>query len=314
MRQNFTDVNRLADYLMLDEEQRRTLACRPRFALNLPIRLAAKIAKGTLEDPLLKQFLPTEHEEIKTPGFVLDAVGDNACKKTDKLLHKYQGRVLLVTTSACAMHCRYCFRQYFDYQVERKSFEDELKAISQDSSINEVILSGGDPLSLDNRVLQQLLNGLAAISHIKKIRFHSRFPIGIPERIDEQFIQILKDLPIQCWFVVHVNHANELDDDVLDALKKIRCLGVPVLNQAVLLSGVNDDVESQAQLCERLVDHGIIPYYLHQLDKIEGATHFEVPEEAGLALIEALRKRLPGYAVPSYVREIAGEASKTPVD
>ena len=313
LRQNFVDVSKLADFLELSLHQRKSLAARPRFALNLPYRLASKIAKGTLEDPLLKQFLPTTAENESLPDFVSDPVGDRQCRKADKLLHKYQGRVLLVATGACAMHCRYCFRQHFDYEQADKTFESELRLIAADPSIREVILSGGDPLSLDDRVLENLLQRIAAIKHVSKVRFHTRFPIGIPERLDDAFCDMLGRIPMQFWFVIHANHPRELDLDVLQALKKLQRLGIPILNQWVLLHGVNDDIDVLTELCELLIDNGIAPYSLNQLDGVQGAAHFEVPEARGLELMAQLATRLPGYAVPRYVKEIAGMPSKTPI-
>jgi EF-P beta-lysylation protein EpmB len=310
---NFVDIKKLADYLELNETQRATLLMGSRFSLNLPLRLARKITKGDLTDPILRQFLPTLTETIQQPSFIPDPVGDSACRKGQKLLQKYQGRVLLVCTSACAMHCRYCFRQNFEYSTKDKSFDEELKLIAEDPSINEVILSGGDPLSLSNQMLQSLLERLALIPHIRKIRFHTRFPIGIPERIDEGFLEILKAIPLQFWFVIHSNHPRELDSDVLAALKSIQKLGIPVLNQFVLLRGVNDDIHVLYDLCHLLVNHGVMPYYLHQLDRVKGAAHFEVSVNEGKELIQALEKRLPGYAVPKYVAEIPGMPAKTPL-
>lgn len=313
LRQNFTDLERLAEYLQLDADQRKKLLSRPKFALNLPSRLANKIVKGTLDDPILRQFVPLSEEILLTPGFASDAVGDQLCRKASKLLHKYEGRVLLVTTGACAMHCRYCFRQQFDYDIARKDFDDEIKIIAGDPSINEVILSGGDPLSLDNRVLEALIDRLSEIPHVKKLRFHTRFPVGIPERIDEDFLKILRETRLQVWFIVHINHVREIDEELLIAFRKLQLLGIPVLNQCVLLKDVNDTVEALYDLCNRLVDHGIHPYYLHQLDRVQGTAHFEVDEEKGKELINKIAERLPGYAVPRYVREIPGMPGKTPL-
>ena len=313
LRSNFVDVTKLSDFLELDEAQRQKILHTSRFRLSLPQRLAQKISKRTLDDPILKQFLPTLDENIKSSNFISDPVGDSSCRIGNKLLHKYEGRMLLVTTSACAMHCRYCFRQHFDYETHKKLFEDELIIIRQDTSVNEIILSGGDPLSLDDKFLKNLLGDLSTIPHIKKIRFHTRFPIGIPERIDQSFLALLQSIPLQFWFIIHTNHPNELDSDVFNALKSLQRIGIPILNQFVLLRGVNDDVDVLAQLCSQLADHGIMGYYMHQLDRVEGASHFEVPVEKGKELIKELAKRLPGYAVPRYVQEIAGMPSKTPI-
>lgn len=310
LRTNFTDPSRLAHFLELDEIQRRQIIDRPRFILNLPLRLAKKIPKRTLEDPILKQFLPTVEEHISSTRYSMDPVGDGPCRISGKLLHKYQGRMLLVCTSACAMHCRYCFRKHFDYSTDVQLFDNELKIILEDESVNEIILSGGDPLSLDDRVLENLLTRLAAIPHIKKVRFHTRFPIGIPERLDQAFIGLLQSIPLQFWFVIHVNHPRELDSDVLAALKFLQKVGIPILNQFVLLKGINDDIKVLEELCGTLVDHGIMPYYMHQLDHVQGASHFEVSEAEGKLLEDELTKRLPGYAVPRYVKEIPGMPSK----
>jgi EF-P beta-lysylation protein EpmB len=255
--------------------------------------------------------LPVDEEYVSVSAFSSDPVGDGACRIGQKLLSKYQGRVLLLATSACAMHCRFCFRQLFDYDVTDKLFEDELQIIAEDPSINEVILSGGDPLSLDNKILGSLIERIAFIPHVRKLRFHTRFPIGIPERIDEGFLEILANCPLQVWFALHVNHSTELDADILKAMKSIQRLGIPVITQTVLLQGVNDDVDTLVGLCSDLVDNGIMPYYLHQLDRVEGSAHFEVPEECGKQLITEMARRLPGYAVPRYVREIPGMPNKT---
>lgn len=312
LRNNFTRIELLADFLELNEEQRAQLILRPHFPLQVPLRLAQKMAKGTLDDPLVKQFLPTSQELMAHPRFVLDPVCDTSFQEEGKLLRKYEGRVLLVCTSACAMHCRYCFRQHFDYSSS-KGFEDELSQIEQDLSIHEVILSGGDPLSLSDETLAQILGRLAKLPHIRRIRFHTRFPIGIPERIDESFLNLIASLPQQIYFVIHCNHPRELDQEIFDRLKALQRLGCIILNQAVLLKGINDDVSTLQQLAEQLINQGVIFYYLHQLDRVQGATHFEVEEKEGRFLITEIAKQLPGYAVPKYVREIAGEPNKTPL-
>ena len=311
LRQNFTDIDKLANYLQFSDEQRAQILLRPRFVLNLPFRIAEKIQKSSLDDPLLKQFLPTVAENVSALGFVKDPVGDSCSQKTQKLLHKYQGRVLLVCSGACAMHCRYCFRQNYEYETNRKDFDEELESIAADDTLNEVILSGGDPLSLDDRVLKGLLDRLSSIPHLQKLRFHTRFPIGIPERLDDSFLAMLQDCRLQTWFVIHVNHPRELDAHILASLKRIQRLGIPVLSQSVLLKGVNDDPQVLIELSHRLVDHGIIPYYLHQLDRVQGAMHYEVSEARGKELIEIMTASLPGYAVPKYVRETAGMQSKS---
>lgn len=314
LKTNFRHWEKLANFLELSHEQRTLIDTTPNFSLNLPLRLAKKIKKGDLNDPLLMQFLPRLQEKESDLAFVDDPTADTLCQRTPKLLHKYHGRALLICTSACAMHCRYCFRQNYPYETSGHSFHKEIEEISADPSLSEIILSGGDPLSLSDRSLKSLFDRLSAIEHVRRIRFHTRFPIGIPERIDSHFLKLLEGVSKQIWFIIHANHPAEFDEEIWEALTKIRKLGIPILNQGVLLKNVNDNVETLKTLCQQLVDHGITPYYLHQLDRVKGTGHFEVPEEEGLRLINELRKQLSGYAVPLYVREIPGELSKTPID
>lgn len=296
----------LCDFLNLDLAQRQKIITIPTFPLLLPMRLARKIQKGTLDDPILKQFVPLEDELYAAQGFCSDPVGDIAAKQTGRLLRKYQSRALLVVTGACAMNCRFCFRRSFDYST-RGPFTDELQCIADDPSLREVILSGGDPLSLSNKQLRHLIAQLEVIPHLRRLRIHTRFPIGYPERIDDEFVNILKNSRLQTWFVLHCNHPLELDNEVLAALDTLPC---PKLSQTVLLRGVNDSTAVLKELCECLVDHGILPYYLHQLDRVTGAHHFEIDEARGCQLISELETQLSGYAVPKYVRTEAGASHK----
>lgn len=310
-KKNFRDGEALADFLCLSPDQRKSFFPSKNFPLNLPFRLAEKIRKSTLEDPILCQFLPVAEENQKKEGFTEDPVGDLLSKKTEKLIHKYEGRALLLCSRACAMHCRYCFRKNLPRpKKEGDFFQKELSMIAADPSIKEVILSGGDPLSLSNEALSDLIVSLDSIAHVKRLRFHSRFLIGIPERIDDDFLEILENMRLRLFFVVHCNHFQELDEEVFLSIKKIQKIGT-VLSQTVLLRRVNDDAYILQTLFESLADHGIIPYYLHQLDRARGVQHFEVPEEKGRSLIKELAKRLPGYAVPNYVKEIAGKPGKS---
>lgn len=310
-KQNFTRLDALLDYLEIDPIGRAQIWHKPRFPLNLPRRIADKIKKNSIQDPLFRQFVPLVKEQEHSSHFLPDPVNDLVFRKEGKLLVKYEGRALLVCTKACAMNCRFCFRQNFDYETEIKGFEQELELIRNDPSLKEIILSGGDPLSLSNASLKQLFRDLEQIPHIKRIRFHSRFPIGIPERIDSEFLSILETSPLQIFFVLHVNHPQELDEEIFEAVQKIQRLGIPVLTQTVLLKGVNDGEETLQELMETLVDRGLIPYYLHQLDRVKGAEHFETTQEKGRSLIRTLQSKLSGYAVPRYVQEIPGEANKT---
>ena len=310
-RQNFTDCATLADFLELSEEKRERVLFDSHFPLNVPLRLAKKMAKNTLNDPLVRQFLPLKEELLEKPNFTLEPVEDFRFRKGRRLLQKYEERALLLTTPACAMNCRFCFRRNFDYQENESFFEEELKTIEEEGSLSEIILSGGDPLSLGDEKLDLLLQRLSKIPHVKRIRFHTRFPIGIPERIDSSFLALLQRCKKQIIFVIHCNHPVELDSDLLQALKEVQGLGIPVLNQNVLLKGVNDDPVVLKALMQQLADNGILPYYLHQLDKVKGASHFEVTEQRGKALIEEIGQSLSGYALPRYVKEVPGAVAKT---
>lgn len=311
-KQNFKDSRELLPFLGLCPQGPLALH-KSAFPLNLPRRLAEKIVKGRWDDPVLRQFVPTTQEEIASPEFSLDPVEDTAFLKAPKLLHKYQGRALLLSTSACAMNCRYCFRRHFDYETEVKGFAAELEEIRDNAELSEILLSGGDPLSLDDVVLGNLLKSLDAIPHIERVRFHTRFPIGIPERIDDGFLKALDQFSRQIIFVIHVNHAQELDAEIFTHLKLLQTRRIPILSQSVLLKGVNDSVEALEELCFALINHGILPYYLHQLDRVQGAHHFEVEERKGHQLLAELNKRVPGYAVPRYVKEEAHAPHKTPL-
>jgi EF-P beta-lysylation protein EpmB len=284
------------------------------FPLFVPQSFVARMRPRDPHDPLLRQVLPLAKEATPVAGFVADPVDDAAAVRQRGLLQKYHGRVLFVTTGACAVHCRYCFRRHFPYGDAPRTLADwrpALDEIARDSSLHEVILSGGDPLTLVDANLSELVRELAAIPHLRRLRIHTRLPIVIPERVTAGLIELLRGTRLTPIVVVHANHANELDIDVAAGLAKLADAGIPLLNQAVLLAGVNDSVEAQAALCERLVDLRVMPYYLHQLDRVAGAAHFEVPIAVGRQIIEQLRSRLPGYAVPRYVAEIAGESQKT---
>lgn len=310
-RTNFTKWDDLANFLHFSALLRQKILPLTEFPLNLPLRLARKIKKNTIDDPIFRQFVPLIEELVDSPGFVPEPLQDTSFRKTKKLLHKYHGRALILATSACAMHCRFCFRQNFPYETKISGFEEELAYIAKETTLNEIILSGGDPLSLSNSMLQSLFEALETIPHVRRIRFHSRFPIGIPERIDEELLQILKNSSKQIVFILHCNHALELDADVLAALKQLQRLGIPLLNQSVLLKGVNDEKEALLALSEALVQGGILPYYLHLLDPVKGAEHFLVSDERGVELIRHLQKHTSGYAVPKLVRETPGQSSKS---
>ncbi|MFY7842681.1 MAG: KamA family radical SAM protein [Rhabdochlamydiaceae bacterium] len=310
---NFHSLVKLLDFLEFKESEREKILKKPDFPLNLPFRLASKIRKRDLNDPILKQFIPLLEEKEVRLGFVKDPVSDSSFRKKNKLLHKYHGRALLICTSACAMHCRYCFRKNFEYDTQSKNFDEEIALIQKDSSLKEIILSGGDPLSLGDDMLNSLLRNLSDIEHVERIRFHSRFPVGIPERINDSFISLLSSVEKQIIFVLHCNHFQELDDDIFFALKRVQKLGIPVLNQSVLLKDVNDHPDTLIELSRCLINQGVMPYYLHQLDKVIGSHHFEVDTDFGKKLLVDMRSKLPGYGVPLYVKEVPFEKSKTPI-
>lgn len=283
------------------------------FPLFAPWSYIRRMTHGKLDDPLLRQVLPLGDELADVAGFEQDAVGDSAAVKSAGLLQKYHGRALLITTGACAIHCRYCFRRHYPYSTSPRSVDDwepALDLIRANASIEEVLLSGGDPLTLVDRTLGELAERLAAIPHLKRLRIHTRLPIVIPQRVTGELLDWLCGTRLTPVMIVHANHAQEIDVEVADSLARLIDSGVPVLNQAVLLRGVNDSAAALVDLSKRLVDLRVMPYYLHQLDRVAGAAHFEVPVAHGLQLMNEIRQQLPGYAVPRYVQEIAGEPHK----
>ncbi len=284
------------------------------FALLAPLPYVSRMRRRDPQDPLLRQVLPIAAEESRTPVDLLDPVGDLARTRAPGLIHKYAGRVLLIATGSCAVHCRYCFRRHFPYSEELAARDDwraALTLIAADNSINEVILSGGDPLSLSTAKLRSLTDRLAGIRHIRRLRLHTRWPVVLPDRVDAELVAWLQSLPWPTTVVIHANHGNEIAADVRDACGRLRVTGATLLNQSVLLAGVNDDAAQLQRLSEALFAAGVLPYYLHLLDRVAGAAHFAVPRERAQGLIAELRAQLPGYLVPRLAQEIAGEPSKT---
>ncbi len=284
------------------------------FPVFVPRSFAARMNPGDPADPLLLQVIAQSQESLPIEGYEKDPNGEATAVLAAGVLRKYSSRALMITSGACAVHCRYCFRRHYPYSDSPSGLEQwqsSLQAIAQDTNIEEVILSGGDPLVLSDQSIGQLLSALADIPHVKHVRFHTRTPVIIASRMTSTLLSHLKSTRLKVWFVIHSNHANELDGEVLAGLSKLQQIGIPVLNQAVLLRRVNDNEDALYALCKRLIDAQITPYYLHQLDEVAGAAHFYVSPDRGRELISAIRKRLPGYAVPRYVKEIAGEQSKT---
>jgi EF-P beta-lysylation protein EpmB len=288
------------------------------FPVFVPREYVARMRPQDPGDPLLLQVLATAAENATsgTASGLIDPVGDHLAKRAPGLLQKYTGRALLITTGACAVHCRYCFRRHYPYQTAPKGpsgWQASLDVIHSDPSIEEVILSGGDPLTVADSQLTWLIERLNQIAHVQRVRVHTRVPVVIPQRIDDELLTWVSSSRAAIYFVLHFNHPQEIDGDVRHAITRLRQSGASLLNQAVLLHAINDQPETQLELCRRLVNMQVIPYYLHQLDRVSGAMHFESTLEQGLKIIDHLRSNLPGYAVPKFVREEAGRPSKTPL-
>jgi len=311
-----TDPHELLTLLGLQHLAGRLPADDAGFQLRVPRGFVARMRYGDALDPLLLQVLPQLTELDQVPGFVIDAVGDMDSRAARGVLHKYQGRALLIASGSCAINCRYCFRRHFSYGEEMAAagqWRQALEHLGEDESITELILSGGDPLALSTSKLEELTCGLARFPHVTRLRIHTRLPVVLPERIDPPLLAWLEALPLQKVLVLHANHANELDAHVDGACARLREAGITLLNQSVLLRAVNDNAEVLARLSERLFAAGVLPYYLHQLDRVRGAAHFEVDDALALQLMAQLRAMLPGYLVPKLVREVAGDPSKRPL-
>ena len=315
MRSAWRDPRALLRHLELDPAE-FGVDVEPRFDFLVTEAFADRMRPGDRNDPLLRQVLATTAEREPAFGFTNDAVGERASRAQPGILHKYAGRALLVTTAACPIHCRYCFRREFDYasdRLNRARLQAAADWLTERPDITEVILSGGDPLMLADRRLTEITNALARLPHLKRLRIHSRVPVTLPARVDEGLIEWLTQLPWPVVLVVHANHAREFDEHVGAAISRLRSASVTVFNQAVLLNGVNDDPDALAELMETGFEAGVIPYYLHLLDRVSGAARFETGSDRIPGLIEALRRRLPGYLVPRLVRETAGTPYKLPV-
>lgn len=285
------------------------------FTLKVPRSYVDKIKQGDKNDPLLLQIMCSDRELEKIEGFNKDPVGDLDTMPVPGLLHKYHGRVLLIATGACAVHCRYCFRRHFPYSDNlsaKNHWHDVIEYIRQHRDISEVILSGGDPLVLSDAKLEELITQLDTIPHLKRLRIHSRLPVVLPGRITQTLINLLASSRLDVCTVIHANHHQELGAEEQQGLKKLSQVS-SLLNQSVLLKGINDSVDVQIKLNERLFSCHVLPYYLHLLDPVEGASHYDISEKRGIEILQKLKAKLPGYLVPRLVREISGEASKTPI-
>jgi EF-P beta-lysylation protein EpmB len=285
------------------------------FSVMVPREYIQRMKIGDPNDPLLGQVLASR-QELSGPEGLLDPVGDAEVQRVPGLLQKYRHRALLITSGACAVHCRYCFRRHYPYQTAPtglSGWQAAVDEIARDTDLEEIILSGGDPLSVRDEVLSQLVDSLNQIGHISRIRIHTRLPVVIPQRVCPELLDWVSGSRAAIYFVLHFNHAAEIDQPVADALKRLRCGGATLLNQSVLLKGINDSLKAQKDLCRALINLQVLPYYLHQLDPVQGATHYGVSDLQAKEIVDGLRRELPGYAVPQLVREIAGRPSKVPL-
>ncbi len=313
-----TDVNQLAELLQLDITQLKALlpSETESFHLKVPMPYLKRIKLGDIHDPLLKQILPLAVEYQDSPGFTLDPLNENAANKLPGIIHKYANRILLTLTGTCAIHCRYCFRRHFPYdsnQISNQKWETIVNYLKNQPQVNEIILSGGDPLILNDKYLTKLLQNIALLPQIKRLRIHSRLPVVIPQRITDRFVQLLAESSFKSILVLHINHPNEIDAQLRQRLAKLHDQKILVLNQTVLLKNVNDHPETLANLSEALFVNHVMPYYLHLLDKVKGAAHFAIDEDTARKLYGELLSLLPGYLVPKLVSEAPNLTSKYPI-
>lgn len=312
-----SDPHKLLEYLEIDQQDWQSgFAARSLFAQRVPLSFVERMEKGNVNDPLLRQVLPVIEEFEQPAGYVVDPLGEQDNQQPG-LLHKYRNRVLMIVKGGCAVNCRYCFRRHFPYEDNKGSksvWQQSLEYIQAHSELNEVILSGGDPLMAKDHELKWLIEQISQIPHITRLRIHSRLPIVLPARVTQALCEPLATTRLQVVLVTHINHANEIDTEVMAAMTALKRCGVTLLNQGVLLKGVNDDVASQIALSNRLFEAGILPYYLHVLDKVQGAAHFYVSDERARQIIAGLIEQVSGYLVPRLTREQSGKKSKTPLD
>jgi len=286
------------------------------FPVRVPLPFIKRMKKGDINDPLLKQVMPLSSEFVVTEGYSADPLLEHDTV-AEGLLHKYNNRVLMIVKAACAINCRYCFRRHFPYQdnsPNKQRWQQALDYIAQHNEVSEVIFSGGDPLMASDDHLTWLVEQLEKINHVKRLRIHSRLPVVIPRRITSALVTLLKNSRLKATIVLHINHANEIDSDFVNALEPLRAARIPLFNQSVLLKGINDNSQTLIDLSEQLFDAGIQPYYLHLFDQVQGAAHFDVKEQDAITIVKAMLAALPGFLMPRLVREIAGQSNKTPID
>jgi EF-P beta-lysylation protein EpmB len=311
-----TDPKQLLEMLELDADlYKQHFSVRKLFPVRVPRPFIARMTKGDINDPLLKQVMPNQAENKIVPGYVTDPLEEHDTV-AEGLLHKYNNRVLMIVKAGCAVNCRYCFRRHFPYadnSPNKQRWQPALNYINEHPEINEVIFSGGDPLMASDQHLAWLVSELEKIPHLSRIRIHSRLPVVIPERISEELIELFKSSRLAIILVLHINHANEIDEQLKKQCLRLHEQGIRLYNQSVLLRGINDSGSQLAHLSEKLFECYIQPYYLHLFDPVQGAAHFDVSEQQAQIIYQQLLTLLPGFLVPKLVRETAGEPSKTPI-
>ncbi len=312
-----TDPKKLLEMLEIsDVDYLQHYSARKLFPVRVPQPFISRMKKGDFSDPLLMQVMPLSDEYIITKGYSTDPLEEHETV-AEGLLHKYKHRVLMIIKSGCAVNCRYCFRRHFPYDENspnKARWQPALNYIADHAEINEVIFSGGDPLMASDEHLQWLIEQIEPIKHVSRLRIHTRLPIVIPQRITTTLVNMLSQTRLKATMVLHVNHPNEIDDNVKNAIDKLRTARIPLFNQSVLLKGINDDADVLCQLSEVLFDSGIQPYYLHMFDPVQGVAHFDICEDKAKIIVQKMMATLPGFLMPKLVREIAGEANKTPIN
>lgn len=317
LRDVVTDPKKLLSLLDLNaDEYLQHFKAKQLFPVRVPLPFINRMKKGDINDPLLKQVMPLSNEFVVTDGFYTDPLEEHDTV-AEGLLHKYKNRVLMIVKAGCAINCRYCFRRHFPYQdnsPNKKRWQKALNYIAEHKAISEVIFSGGDPLMASDEHLTWLVQQVEKIPHVNRLRIHSRLPVVIPNRITRQLVSLLKSSRLKVAMVLHINHSNEVSNDVVEALEPLLQARIPIFNQSVLLKGINDDAKTLIQLSETIFDVGIMPYYLHLFDQVQGAAHFDVTEEKAVSIAKEMLASLPGFLMPKLVREIAGETNKTPIN
>ena len=317
LRQVITDPEKLLTLLDINStEYLQHFNAKQLFPVRVPLPFISRMKKSDFNDPLLKQVMPLSDEYIMSDGFSTDPLEEHDTV-AEGLLHKYKNRVLMIVRAGCAINCRYCFRRHFPYQdnsPNKQRWQQALIYIAEHPEISEVIFSGGDPLMANDNHLTWLVEQIEAIAHVKRLRIHTRLPVVIPNRITKDLVNLLSSTRLKATMVLHINHANEIDEDFAQALEPLREARITLFNQSVLLKGVNDKSDTLITLSEKMFDIGIIPYYLHLFDPVQGAAHYDVSEEKAVRIVNEMLASLPGFLMPKLVREIAGEANKTPIN